>query len=664
MTIPGPSVLTQAIAAKAGVDPTFVETVLRAQGLSLVPVPPAERALDIRRLTFSGTRTNTQWDGPFEKTFDFSSGVTAFITDENLRGKSSVLEIITWALRGTPRSLRADVRPWFDRIALEYSVNGIAMAVVMTKGEVGMVADVLRGADPEVLENYLAGEPTPEGSVHVLAGGLSEEAFKSFQDELMMSLLSLEPITNFQTRQGSDQGDARENRWSAYFGGIYLPPASSDALFGDTVFAGLPARILQMYCNVPLMSAQIRLTTLGKLIRQDERNQSRRMREDAEAREGERAELEAGLADVEVRLATLPSASDRTYAVIAAELRDAEKAFELAASVSRGAAQTFETARTDRQAEELRVNGARETELAEILFQGLTPRHCPRCEQQIETRRTELEESEHRCSVCTRPFLEVRVEGDASDAGDPEDVGDALEALRTAEEAARVTADAASAASAAAALDVELLAAELGEASRADEFTNRLELLLERAHLEGRIAGVPEGPTELGPSDSLRVIEAATEVLTEATGQAAMGMFDDLNAEILALGQKFGIENLERIELTRQGGMKVTTAGVEVRFTKTTGGERLRLRVAAIVALLRVGVRAGVGSHPGLILLDSPGSDELTVHDEATLLEELQSLRAELPGLQVVVASAEPAAVQGHIPDENVYASLDGSPLW
>ena len=297
-----------------------------------------------------------------------------------------------------------------------------------------------------------------------------------------------------------------------------------------------------------------------------------------------------------------------------------------------------------------------------MLFQGLSPRHCPRCEQKIEAQRTVKEETDHECSVCTRPFPEAA--NDTGDEGEAEEIGDALEALRAAEDAARDSAEAAAASVADARDQVERLAAELAGASRSDEFTNRLELQLRQARLEGRIASVPEGPVELEPSESLRVIEAATEVLTQATGEAAKEMFEELNAEILALGQKFGINNLESIELNRQGGMRVTTAGVSVPFTRTTGGERLRLRVATVVALLRVGARAGVGSHPGLLLLDSPGSDELTVHDEATLLEELDSLKAELPGLQVVIASAEPAAVQGHVPEQNIYSSLDGRPLW
>lgn len=661
MSVPSPSELTEKIASKAGVDVDVVETVLKANAVSLIPVPPAQRGLDVRRLSFSGVRSRTQWDGPFEATFEFSDGVTALITNENLRGKSSVLELIVWALRGSPRSLRADVRLWFERIVLEYSVNGVPMAVVLTKEEEGFVADILRASDADVLSAAMAGETSAE-SVSFIATGLSEAEFKEQQDQLMLTLLSLEPITNFQRRPNSDQGAAHDNTWPAYFGGIYLPRAGSEILFGDVVFAALPARILQLFCNVPLMSTQIRLSTLGKVARQDEANQNRRVAQDAAARAQEREALVAELADVQAKFAALPSEGDRSYEVIAAELREAELRLDEIAAVNRSAGTTFDEAKAARQAEEARASSDRETELAELLFQGLNPKRCPRCEQGFERARVVREESDHECSVCTKPF--PLTDSDTGDQGEAEDTGDALEALKEAEEAARVSAATAADGVTEMRRTVERLARALAGASRADEFTNRLSLQLVEARLNGRLESMPEGGEELQPSESLLVIEAANQVLTEVTAEAAKEIFIDLNTEILALGRKFNIQNLEKVDLKRNGGMQVTTAGAEVPFKKVSGGERLRLRVAVIIALLRVGARAGVGSHPGLILLDSPGSDELTVHDEATLLEELDSLKSELPGLQVVIASAEPAAVVDHVPADSIYSNLEGGPLW
>ena len=151
MSVPTQDELRALIAEKSDLPITKVDEVLTGQGVSLVPVPPVSRSIDISRLQFSGTRTNTQWDGPFDETFEFPYGVTALITSENLRGKSSVLELVTWALRGKPRDLRSDVKPWFDRISLEYAINGISMAVVLTKSESGFVADVIRATDAATL---------------------------------------------------------------------------------------------------------------------------------------------------------------------------------------------------------------------------------------------------------------------------------------------------------------------------------------------------------------------------------------------------------------------------------------------------------------------------------------------------------------------------------
>lgn len=660
MSVPAQDELKSKIAEKAGLSLTKVEEVLTGQGVSLVPVPPANRSIDVSRLTFSGTRANTEWDGPFGETFDFADGVTAFITNENLRGKSSVLELVTWALRGKPRDLRNDVQPWFDRITLEYAINGSPMAVVLTKEEAGFVADVIRATDATILRSYLAGEADP-GAVNVVASGLSETQFAAFQDETMMSLLGFDPITNFQKHKGSDQGAARTNTWPAYYGGIHLPK-KSDLLFGDTVFAGLPARILQMYCNVPLMGTYIRLNTLTRVQRQDEANIVRRATEDAAARAGERATIQAELDALGLKLHALPSESGRSFAVVSAELRQAERDLDTATAESREAGRTYDEAKAARQAEAFRASRERETELAEVLFQGLNPAHCPRCEQKFEANRTERELSDHECAVCTKA-IPIGTEHDDDSTDDNEEAVGALEALQAAEDAAKETASVA----AKAAKDfrdlVATLAAELTTASQADEFTDRLQIQLEQSRLSGRLESFSDGQVTAEPTETLRVLDAALEVLRDVTTDEAGQLFTELDEEILTIGRKLGIDNLDSVELNRNGGMSVVTAGVEEAFKNLSGGERVRLRVAVIAALLRVGHRSGVGSHPGLILLDSPG-DELTVEAEATLLTELDSLKDELPALQVIVASDEPTAVQGHLPDGHIYASLDGTPLW
>ena len=660
MSVPTQDELRALIAEKSDLPITKVDEVLTGQGVSLVPVPPVSRSIDISRLQFSGTRTNTQWDGPFDETFEFPYGVTALITSENLRGKSSVLELVTWALRGKPRDLRSDVKPWFDRISLEYAINGISMAVVLTKSESGFVADVIRATDAATLRAYLAGEGNP-AAVNIVGSGMSESQFANFQDETMMSLLGFDPITHFQKHNGSDQGAPRTNTWPAYYGGIHLP-RNSDLLFGDTVFAGLPARILQMYCNVPLMGTYIRLNTLVRVQRQDEANIVRRATEDAAARTSNRASIQAELDALDTKFNALPSASGRPFAVVANELREAERDLDTANAESRDAGRTFDEAKAARQEEVLRASRSRETELAELLFQGLNPAHCPRCEQKFEAKRTQRELSDHECAVCTKEIpTGAHHEDDSTD--DNEDAANSLEALAAAEEAAQESSVFASAAAKKVHDRVTALAAELTTASQADEFNDRFRIQLEQSRLAGRLESFPEGKSTTESSETIRVLEATLDILKDVTTEEASELLIELDSEIIAIGRKLGIDNLDSVKLNRNGGMSVVTAGVEDSFKNLSGGERVRLRVAVIAALLRIGHRSGVGSHPGLILLDSPG-DELTADAETTLLTELDSLKSELPTLQVLVASDDPSAVQGHLAADQIYASLDGGPLW
>lgn len=666
MRVPTQDELVGQIAARAGAAAARAEQILADQGVLLVPVPPVTRSIELIRLTFSGSRTGTRWDGSFEETFDFGRGVTAFITNENLRGKSSVLELVTWALRGRPRDLRSDVQPWFDLISLEYSINGTPMAVVLVKTESGFTADIIRAKDSLALREYLMGDG-PADSVNVIASSLSESQFASVQDETMMTLLGFDPITNFQKFKGSDDGVARANTWPAYYGGIHLP-RNSEILFGDTVFAGLPARILQMYCNVPLMGTYIRLSTLVRVQKQNEANIVRRANEDAIARADERDRIKAELSKLDAQIEALPSGAGRSAQTISADLREAEQDLEVASASSREASRTVSEARSARQNEEVRTNNERETQLAGLLFHGLNPSHCPRCEQKIEAKRTQREASSLECAVCTNgldvyPAHQAHGEDEEDSLDELNDTVAPLEALRRAEEAAVQSLTAASVAVDSARLRVDTLAAELVAASQAEDFTDRLSIQLEKSRLQGRLEGFAEDAVVSETSETIRVLEAALVVLKGVTAEAATQLFAELDEEIVAIGRRLGIDNLEEVQLQRDGGMSVVTAGVRESFKGLSGGERVRLRVAVVMALLRVGHRSGVGSHPGLVLLDSPG-DELTIDAEATLLHELDSLKDEIPTLQILVASDEPAAVMGHIPDEHIYSSLDGTPLW
>jgi ABC-type ATPase involved in cell division len=89
------------------------------------------------------------------------------------------------------------------------------------------------------------------------------------------------------------------------------------------------------------------------------------------------------------------------------------------------------------------------------------------------------------------------------------------------------------------------------------------------------------------------------------------------------------------------------------------------LRIAVVVALLRIGHRHGIATHPGLLLIDSPRAEEVQDHDAVALLAALERLCIETPGLQILVTTADEDLVHRALTESTVIAPPGpGQPLW
>ena len=90
-----------AAASKEPVD--TVLGVLNKLGISLRVEIAIPRQLHIRSVAFSGERRGTDRDGPFNFTWnDVGPGLWAVTFGRNFLGKSSILGVIMWAIRGRP----------------------------------------------------------------------------------------------------------------------------------------------------------------------------------------------------------------------------------------------------------------------------------------------------------------------------------------------------------------------------------------------------------------------------------------------------------------------------------------------------------------------------------------------------------------------------------
>ena len=619
------------------------------------------RPVRARRLRIAGVRS-VEPLGKFDSLIEFGPGLTVLAAD-NLRGKTSVLELLTWCLRGSPRSgLQGVVRSWLNRLDCDAVVAGRCLGFRLTLNGGDLVsARVLSASDCDSLIGVDAAQPD-RGVVEIL-DATDEASFATMVESLMMELLNLERLESTSNR--SESGRAVYG-WPAYFGALYLPPGGEPALLGDAVVGGLPGRLLQVFLDLPSAA----LLTRMKAVRDQLTEADRAAEADAaklrllldEQRHGALVELEAvrgefaNAGSPASTAALVRTVSERTASAVLAE-----------ASVGQ-ARDTFELLRWQRRRDEKRLNDVREHQAARLLFHALDPQVCPRCESPISPQRRDDERLHAICAVCTEPAVNGAADSQQQMAAQQEAEW-RLRASRNAEQAAKVKYD--EAAEYAKEQRQALADAEraLAEAQAAGTRDPRRTLIDRITRLEGAVAALESVRTPAprdGHDDVRTVLDAAVAILTEEQAATSDDLFGELNTNIADLARSFGFRNLDRVAADRAGRLQVyKTGGPREWFRTQSPGERLRLRIAVIVALLRIGHRHGIATHPGLLMIDSPRSEEVQDDDAVALLTALEQLCIDMPGLQILVTTADEALVRETLTRSTIITPAGrGQPLW
>lgn len=549
--------LEDRIAARAKVTVDDVRAVFDAQGIPLGAPPARPRPLRIHRLRVAGVRTGALEPGPFNTTFRFGEGLTALVAS-NLRGKSSVLELVTWCLRGTPREKSGAIH-WLREVDLDATVAGQPMAFRLDLDN-EEITSAVAFAGPVLVVLETLRSPDPAQGVLPLFRAASSESYAEQVQALMMKWMDLHPLVS--AKQGTS---AVAHGWPAYFGALYLPAARSPALLGDVLMSGLPGRLLQVFLDLPAAGVLTKVKTQAELMATARKRRQSAAKAAQEERAAQRQQTEEDLAAAHARLEQLAAGSDQesladlatTTMRLATSVADSQQAWDDLMRVHR-------QAKGQRQRDEKLLNDVRESAIARRLFHGLDPTTCPRCDQDIAAERRQREIEAHSCAVCARP-----VEGEDEDSEDVvAEAEERVEASTLAEQAARDALERAE-------TELDRLSGELSAAQeklrRADAAARVPEYAKARdevLRLEGALSVLPELPDS--PSDpaedlAIKVLRAGAKTLEDDHAKEADKLFADLNEAISDLGRKFGFAGLESVSIDRAAHLDVTSDGGHVR---------------------------------------------------------------------------------------------------
>lgn len=629
--------LIQRIAKKAKCSEDTVSQIMSDYGVTLETPNRQHRSLRFNRLRIRGTKTGGIEPGKFDRTFTFPAGITV-ISGGNLRGKTTILELLTLLLRGEQRDLQSDVLSWLSSLSLDIQLNGqsIGIRLQVTDSSISD-AKILAGA-PKRLKSS---DDDVATDVTEIAYAKSNEEWTETIGRFMMNQLGLDTIQVFNKARNDDEaGIIKSHGWLAYYGAIYPPSGADKILLGSTAGDSLPVKLLQVFLDMPEATRAMRVSALAKRLRSEHKAEQRRRGETNDAitcqlkiAQQRQAEAEERLADLRVQ----SPANSLQYLIglapdAAQRVADARQAADAAVSA-------HVEARQSRIADEKALNGLRESIAARGLFHSLDPKHCPRCEEPIKSGRKQREHEHHQCAVCD---AQLGTEDDDYAEREKQAVA-ALDATRAAENSFAATCTQAKKQFAEAQQDLENLDEQIRSAESACRASAQLEIERELTAAQAVVRALKQlQPEPLEPPIAQIVLEAADGVLHDEIKQFSTKLYAELSTVTCSFGVSFGIRELESVRIKANGTMDVTKGGgAKSSFSSQSPGERLRLRYALLISLLCLARERGIAGHPGVLLLDSLKAEEVQDDHARTLLEGLVSAAAQEPDLQILVTTAD-----------------------
>lgn len=553
-----------AVAEKARVTQGAVDLLLSDLGIADETATRRAETLTIRRLMFSGEKRASGFeDGRYTFEWnDLGPGLWGVLSNGiNQIGKSTIIEVMLWALRGRPRGLKAEVRAWIDAVEMDFSVGPDRYRVAFTD-----MSGVPRGT-------LVMLAPGPARTLDTFA---ADDAFETVMGDLMMKRFALQPIPNIR----HDEGDPSQyfHAWSAYAASMFIE-GSHPAILGDVTVGALWWRMLHLFVGLPYAGTHMALRNALALERAKRdggpitRAGGRGHADDISRLEGEIARQERALKSLgaptvsiqDLDILTVENASlARRTADLQGRIAEAERA-AAALKIERDEARAL-------------LRRLEEGSASRRVFAGLKPLCCPRCSAVFPDSRTDAEEAEGRCAVCDRDSL----------GKDEEALAEALsEGRERVDEFVRFEG--------AARDGVTRLSAELTDLQnrrgsttrRITEIEAQAASLTRRRSMENSILKLTgaleehrrmaeQAPTDTGSDDRVTILTAAETIAENRMKQASAHLFSDLEAEVVAAAQRFGFRGLEAIAI-RGNGITLTVSGVSSGYSKQTGGQRLRL---------------------------------------------------------------------------------------
>ncbi len=621
--------------------------------------------LAVKRLRFIGEKQLLgRQPQPVRYEQSFLGGVNVLLVPDNDVGKSSVMKTIKFALTGDNSSYDSDVREWIKEIWLTIAIDGVLYTNIIQQGAAGVRAALVAGeadcplADAERQALIFQAESVPELQMQL----------QSF----FFTRFGLNSLGWTQQASPDSSVGERKTSWLTYFQALQILGGGDKHLICDAAHStgNQDGLIVSSLLGLALTQPLNRLGIDAKLLKRDIEQRQKKSRENINQALEEVSGLEEQLASARRALDDLAqNISERRRSV--EQGHSARRIIELQNCILR-----LNTERTNLSTERddlsvritrtrARVRHLREAIALRLHFTGIEVSLCPHCDTTVDDSAVERERSSHACRLCGKQakaassdeLSSIEQEAKLLEAevklleNTRSSVGERLTEVRT--EQQKLSDESTNLAKiVSAGISYALpTAEEEGEWKRLYGMVGRLEAAL----VSARTRSTPDAE-EKADEMRVRILEKLREVLKEEAGRRNHDILKHLGQYTEEIAKLIGTDSISGVTCSSLGKLALQKHGIPVTFGGIQNeGERLRVKLAFFLAMMRLGRKAGLGKHPGFLMVDQPGSAEMVPNDFAALASTLQQIDTELSEeLQVICFTARPEFSKATVP-EKVY---------
>lgn len=294
---------------------------------------------------------------------------------------------------------------------------------------------------------------------------------------------------------------------------------------------------------------------------------------------------------------------------------------------------------------EKRISNLKEEFDFGFYFSNLDIKRCPRCEHEIKREKEINEKTNHKCKLC-EDSLESRNEqdeevlinkiNDLNEGHTKISIG--IERLK--ENIFQMNEDKKKLVLGLSSNEDEIKSYRFDE----EQIDDLSRLIEKRIELEYKIEQKfsEESSDEFEKLENkIKVVDCAIKLLNLLRYKESNNILTSLCKLIFDQLTRFGLKNVDRVSIKDNLEIIFIQNGVENKFSELNEGEQLRAKIAVVLSLILLDVKYSVGRHPRLLIIDSPGKEEVISKDLISLASIFKEIEDEFENdLQIIIGTA------------------------